>query len=546
MSGNLLSKYKKYFSVLPTLFLALPLMGQSLLVERAESTVVINRDNLVRAKDEALKDAKGKAIMQAVARYLAYNSMVSLDPLLQNHFFENPDDYIESIRVISERNTLDLSEFTINIETRIFQSLIISAFRKLGLPSMDERVPFREFYLIYNAEIEFRQNEYLTKILEELDKRLKPYHIRTKIILFTKNYLPLKAGKQARLNMLKSKYQKQNDKNSLPLLELKSSKIADGNDPQKHKFKTELIFWSPENRLTDSTRIIASATEMMPYSSEQIDSIIPQLFDRLLLKWTPVIKQALKFNAGREKKVKIKFTGLSGPHEEQMLIKTLFQNNPRWKNLLLETISSSFVTYSSLYLGDKDKILKEFVLPHDSQFQISEIKWENNYLEVNVTWHESIALLEPYFALDEVKDFGEGNEENNLPIPDFQVPLSPFKQIYSLPLTSTVYDNIRHRGDSTLFMIIADNINESYEEKNLIKITWNRLGPTHLWPKLTIYDHKRERVKGYLLKRKKHFSFQYLLPKGNDAIYLKISDEIGYLEGVAGSYQSFRYLLTVN
>ena len=120
------------------------------------------------------------------------------------------------------------------------------------------------------------------------------------------------------------------------------------------------------NRLTDSTRIIASATEMMPYSSEQIDSIIPQLFDRLLLKWTPVIKQALKFNAGREKKVKIKFTGLSGPHEEQMLIKTLFQNNPRWKNLLLETISSSFVTYSSLYLGDKDKIIKEFVLPHDS------------------------------------------------------------------------------------------------------------------------------------------------------------------------------------
>ena len=54
MSGKLLSKFKKYFSVLLTLFLALPLIGQSLLVERAESTVVINRDNLVRAKAEAL------------------------------------------------------------------------------------------------------------------------------------------------------------------------------------------------------------------------------------------------------------------------------------------------------------------------------------------------------------------------------------------------------------------------------------------------------------------------------------------------------------
>ncbi len=546
MSGKLLSKYKKYFSVLLTLFLALPLMGQSLLVERAESTVVINRDNLVRAKAEALKDAKGQAIMQAVARYLAYNSMVSLDPLLQNHFFENPDDYIESIRVISERNTEDLSEFTINIETRIFQSRIISAFRKLGLPSLDERVPFRDFYLIYNAENEFRQNEYLTKILEQLDTRLKPYRIRTKNILVKKKFLPLKAGMQARLNLLKSNHQEQTDKNSLPLLELKSSKIADGNDPQQHKLKTELIFWSPENSLTDSPTIIASATDLMPYSSEQIDSIIPQLLDRLILNWTPVIKKALTFNAGREIKVKIKFIGLNGPHEEQMLVKTLFQNNPRWKNLRLETISSSFVTYSSLYLGDKDKMLKEFVLPQDSQFQISEIKWENNYLVVNVTWHELIASLEPYFTLDEVNDIGEETEENNLPIPEFQVPLSPFKQTYSLPLTSTVYDNIRHRGDSTLFMIIADKKNESYEEKNLIKITWNRLGPTHLRPKLTIYDHNRKRVKGYLLKRKKHFSFQYLLPEGNDAFYLKISDEIGFLEGVAGSYQSFRYFLTVN
>ena len=36
------------------------------------------------------------------------------------------------------------------------------------------------------------------------------------------------------------------------------------------------------------------------------------------------------------------------------------------------------------------------------------------------------------------------------------------------------------------------------------------------------------------------------IPKENDKFFLKISDEIGFLEGVAGSYQSFRYFLTVN
>ena len=122
---------------------------------------------------------------------------------------------------------MDLSEFTIKIETRIFQSRIISTFRKLGLPSLDERVPFRDFYLIYNAEIEFRQTEFLTKFLEQLHDRLKPYRIRTKDIIVNEKFLPVKAGMQARLNLLKSNHQEQTDKNSLPLLELKSSKIAD-------------------------------------------------------------------------------------------------------------------------------------------------------------------------------------------------------------------------------------------------------------------------------------------------------------------------------
>ena len=228
--------------------------------------------------------------------------------------------------------------------------------------------------MIYNAENEFRQTEFLTKFLEQLHARLKPYRIRTKDILVNEKFLPVKAGMQARLNLLKSNHDEQTDKNSLPLLELKSSKIADGNDPQQHNLKTELIFWSPENKLTDSPKIISSATALMPYSSEQIDSIIPQLLDRLMLNWTPVIKKALTFNAGREIKVKIKFIGLYGPVEEQLLVKTLFHNNPRWKNLRLDTISSNFVSYSSLYLGNKDKMLKEFILPPDSQFQISEIK----------------------------------------------------------------------------------------------------------------------------------------------------------------------------
>ena len=115
--------------------LSTPLLGQSLFVEQAESTVVIQQDNLVRAKAEALKDAKAQVILQGVARFLDFNDTVSLKPLLLQHFLKQPDDFIESIRVISEENTSDLTEFTIKIETQIFRSRLLSAFRKLGLHS---------------------------------------------------------------------------------------------------------------------------------------------------------------------------------------------------------------------------------------------------------------------------------------------------------------------------------------------------------------------------------------------------------------------------
>jgi hypothetical protein len=279
--------------------------------------------------------------------------------------------------------------------------------------------------LIYNAENEFRQKEFVTKILEKLDILLKPYRIRTKKILIKKKYLPIKAGKKSRIDLLKSNHLNQIDKNSFPLLELVSRKIADINDPQKYNLKAEIIFWSSENNPNYNLKIIARAKHMVPYSSGKIDRVIPLLLNGLILNWAPVIKKALTFNAGSETKLKIKFIGLNGPFEEQQLVKTIFQNNPRWKNLRLETISSNFVTYSSIYLGDKDKMLKEFDLPKESQFRISEIRWVNNYLEANVIWHELIASLEPYFNMDDYNTIREGDEKYNLPIPEFQVPLSP-------------------------------------------------------------------------------------------------------------------------
>ena len=469
------------------LFLIAPLMGQSLLVESAATTVVIKRDNLVKAKADALKDAKGQSVMQAVERLLDYNSIDSLKPLLQKIFFEKPDNFIESIRVISEGSTHDLSEFIISIEARIFKSQLLAAFRKLGVPTKNERISFRDYFLIYNADQELRESEVKLHI------------------------------------------------------------IADENNSQNYNLNTDLIFWSPQTDLKESSNSSIRASTMMSYTAGQIEAIIPSILDKLLLNWTPLIQKALTIYAGTGLEVKLKFKGISGPIQEQQLIKTLFQNNPRWKNLRLDVISENYVSYGALFIGKKDDIFQEFIPPPDAPFKISYLNWDENMLFVNVEWNERPASLEPFFELVQESDFFESeSEEINLPVPELQVPLSPFKQTYSLPLASTVYDNIRHRGDSTLFMIKTYEEDGSKDESKSIKITWNRLGPTQLRPKLTLYDQNRKRLKTYLLKRKKQFSFKYKLPADRNAIYLRISDEIGFLNGVAGSYQSFRYILIAN
>jgi len=84
------------------------------------------------------------------------------------------------------------------------------------------------------------------------------------------------------------------------------------------------------------------------------------------------------------------------------------------------------------------------------------------------------------------------------------------------------------------------------EENKPINLAWFRLGTTHLKPELTIFDQNRNRKISYLLRRRKQFTFHYKIPVGQESFYLRISDEVGFLKGVAGSYQSFHYVLTVN
>jgi len=523
-----------------------PLLGQSLFIEEAESTVVIQRDNLVRAKAEALKDAKAQVILQAVGRFLDFNSTVSLKPLLKQHFLKQPDFFIESIRVISEGNTSDLTEFTLKIETQIFRSRLLSAFRKLGLPTQEERISSRNVYLLYDADSALRQPKVLDKFLAQLQTRLRPYRIRINIIIIENRDFALAKGLPARLKLLPNKTSENSEGIPLAILELKLRLSPQAEQSQPGKLSAQLIFWSQIADIPEPSRSATRVLAKLSYSSWKVEDIIPLILDKLILEWTPVIRKTLEMDQGLGELLKLKFKGIQGPIEEQLLIKTLFQNNPRWEKLSLDTISSNYFTYQALFLGKQGTILREFNTPPEAPFRITSVYWENTFLVVEVKWKEIPATLEPFVTTLLESGLSESDSTaEELPQPNLQVPLRTLKQTYSLPLKNSVYDHIRHRGDSTLFKIDSTFDNETEQGNKVIRLSWSLLGKTNLRPKLTLFDQNRKRIKSYRLGKKKKFMFKYKTPEGSPAFYLRISDEVGFLEDVTGSYLSFRYVLRV-
>ncbi len=540
-------KFYKLIILILVIFLSTKVsFGQRLILEKAESIVLVQLNNLVKAKKDALKDAKTKVILQAVSRFLNYESMVALEPILEKYFLENPDIFIDSIRVTKEGNTADLSEFYIQIETQIIKSRIFSTFNKLGIPRVNEKKPIREVFLIYNANSEMRQKKASSIFLKNLQFRLIPYRIKIKVVDIKNIFLPIEAGLNARLKLLPDKFLVDSNRNNLALLELKILLSPKTKTSENGNLKVQLIFWSKNQKINSSDETLINVKNIHAFSIWDKKKIIPEILDGLSLKWAPVILKTMALNKENAKNITLKFVGINSPIEEQIIYKVMFQNNPNWKEIYLDKISMNYVTYKGIFLGNKNTIFRNLNISQDFQFRVKNSYWENNNFIITISWKDTYAKLESYDnSLKDSNLIEQHSLDEEKIFPILQVPKSTFKETYLLPFASPVIDNIRHRGDSTLYKIDFSKNKKSNEGKKFLKIIWHRIGPSNLSPKITLLDKKKQRIKSFLLGRKKDFIFKHEFSKNKKTFFLRVSDEIGFLEDVAGSYQSFRYILIV-
>ena len=236
--------------------------------------------------------------------------MIALEPLLKKHFLENPDIFIESIRVTSEKNTNDLSEFNIQIETQIFRYRILSTFRKLGLPKLKEKVPVREILLIYNVNSNLRKKRVLFQFFKNLQIRLDPFRIKVNIVATKDNFLPIESGLQARLNFLPNKNTRDHNGNIMALLELKLLLTPKTPKLENGELEAQFIFWPQNLGLGESQDSTTIAKINLPFSVWNEEEIISDILDGLMLKWGPIIHKIIELNKGNGKKIKLLFKGV--------------------------------------------------------------------------------------------------------------------------------------------------------------------------------------------------------------------------------------------
>ena len=87
--------------------------------------------------------------------------------------------------------------------------------------------------------------------------------------------------------------------------------------------------------------------------------------------------------------------------------------------------------------------------------------------------------------------------------------------------------------------------NSPKESKANWQISWDVLGSTKLQPEIFLLDSKRKRINQQLMIKKKAITINYENIPENGKLFLRISDEIGYIKSSVGGYQSFRYVMRV-
>ncbi len=481
--------------------LASSVHAQSLLTEQVRVEVPVVRENVAAARDEALNQGKQQLTLRGLQSLISPTHQSTLLPILQQEALKAEASVLESFRVISEQRAADLSRFSLVLEGRLFRSRLIALLRDRGLPlSTDNRVPKR-LPLALQLPSALSGDRQVQQLTQMLAKYLEPYQVQL--------------GQAARVRSLQGL-------DSALLLNLDAPSNWDGKQAKEVTVQWGLVAQGNLRAQSRFQKTLAPGQEQWTRD----------LGDALLLEWGPVL-QAVFAQDTQGAVTEIQITGVPGPLEEALVLRVAFSGKPQWNDLSLSRLLPEGALYQGELRGNQEAEVRALT----SQLQplgLQEAGWIGQRLRLRFDWQTPLLELEPFapdLILQRLLKEAEWDPEQ---FPEWQIPARG-GGLTRLPEEGRMSGTILNRGDSDLLQIPAGFSGT---------IRWQRLGPTNLMPQVSLYDANLQLLERHRLGKKTALELDRT-GAGEDAgsFFIRVSDEIGYIEGVVGGYQLFHYIL---
>ncbi|MBF0288187.1 MAG: hypothetical protein HQM14_10245 [SAR324 cluster bacterium] len=503
-------------------------IAQSFIVQQGKATVPIVNENVAQAENKAVFEAKQVIIQEVLPQLIDTTILAQVEQQIKTNILKNPDQFIESIRVIETSESENSAEFSILLEARIFKNKIISHLKQLNLSLLDD--PTRQVTLFFDSKDSAWQNPTKKETIRTLNQLFKPYklHIRKarplnsawvkSLTTHSKQPLP----QQLILNSKSS---------ALLFLDFQFKRLPSKNKKKPLFVKLQLNLYDASNG-----KYLKQANTAKTFNDWSAKQDAPELLNKLALTWNPLITALISAEKKSGDLVSIKLSGLSTPQQETIFLQNILNRQGLWDYIQLHTLANDYTMYHAVYSGNRQTLVSSLKQSSFPSYQVQSAVWNSDQLEIQFQSKETLSPLESYQPVDLVERW---ITEHKIKTPEKKVPTEKLKTVYTLPSETGVYDVIRSRGDSTLFKV------ESKHPLQKMTGKWQQIGKTNLSPELSVYDAQHHLIKRYAPKHNGMIEFQYQLPKDQSHFYIRINDQIGYLEGEAGSYLFVHYIIQI-
>ena len=476
--------------------------AQSVITERGQAAVRVTNENYVRARETAVAVAKKDILTRTLTEFLRPEDVEQLYPVLENRLLNEPDAFIESTRVIEEVADEQAQEYFLVMEARLYRSRIVNGLQQLAIPLRNDLTRALPVRLRYAEAEWFVQANQETLLRSALKRRLAAYHVELL--------------EEPASNLTTE-----------PVLELSFSKNA--NQLLQTNFSSTTV--GVQLQLQYQGQTLEEVYAQRPLSNRNSGFVIAVLLDQLMLNWSPVIREIRRLEQKDDGQLRLEVLEAPSAIAEDELLQVAEQNIG-WSQPILYQLTANSIVYQGQPTRSRSEVAESLRQLRESNFQTQALALIKDTLYWRLEWTEPVRSL--LRSTEDPPGWDGGGAPVSWKVPE----TSP--GLYQLPLEEWVYGEIPNRGGSHWLQLELPGDSES-----AWKVRWQVLGTTKLRPEILVFDDQRNRVQQQSMIKSGSISIDYAYQEKEKKLFLRISDEIGYIKSAVGGYQSFRYALRI-